>query len=288
MNLVAKSLSNLKSRNYVTKAKRSRNYSFNFYANRMQKTREKFGNEFFLIIYDPLEDDDFYMIPYGLVASAFTKENLVQHGKGGLSRSRWVERIAKDILRVSHGDDLHFDLNSYYGNQLLLEQALGHDDVNRLKLASDDALEESVRNDPTLAETEKQAIIRARRGQGLFRSNVASIERACRLTHVTHPDLLEASHIKAWGKCSSHKERLDGHNGLLLTPTAHLLFDRGLISFQYDGRVLVSTAMDAAQLGKLGITGLPGVRGTPTLNVGTFTERQATYLAYHRENTFRP
>ncbi|GMW05571.1 MAG: hypothetical protein AMXMBFR8_03680 [Nevskiales bacterium] len=38
----------------------------------------------------------------------------------------------------------------------------------------------------------------------------------------------------------SNEERLDGENGLLLTPTIDHLFDRGFISFEGDGRLLVS------------------------------------------------
>ena len=48
----------------------------------------------------------------------------------------------------------------------------------------------------TLAETTRKALIKARIGQGLFRRNVASIESRCRVTGVTYPTHLFASHIK--------------------------------------------------------------------------------------------
>ena len=51
-----------------------------------------------------------------------------------------------------------------------------------------------VRSDETLQETERQAVVLARRGQGLFKQRVMSIERACRITGVTRVEHLRASH----------------------------------------------------------------------------------------------
>jgi transposase len=50
---------------------------------------------------------------------------------------------------------------------------------------------------------------------------------------------LRASHIRPW-RDSDNEARLDGENGLLLTPTIDHLFDRGFISFEDDGRLLIS------------------------------------------------
>jgi predicted restriction endonuclease len=55
-------------------------------------------------------------------------------------------------------------------------------------------------------------------------------------------EVLRASHIKPW-KPSTDRERLDGHNGLLLTADLDALFDRGLISFDDDGEMLVSARL---------------------------------------------
>lgn len=56
-------------------------------------------------------------------------------------------------------------------------------------------------------ETEREAIIRARRGQGAFRDNVARVERTCRITGVTNSTYLIASHIKPW-RHANNAERL--------------------------------------------------------------------------------
>jgi uncharacterized protein YndB with AHSA1/START domain len=52
-----------------------------------------------------------------------------------------------------------------------------------------------------------------RKGQGKFR------ERACRITQVNRPEHLRASDSKPGRDCESNDERLDGENGLLLTPS---------------------------------------------------------------------
>lgn len=48
-----------------------------------------------------------------------------------------------------------------------------------------------------------------------------------------------ASHIKPW-RDSSSKERLDVYNGLLLTPSLDKAFDKGLITFDVKGNILIS------------------------------------------------
>src|SRR5579859_882632 len=72
----------------------------------------------------------------------------------------------------------------------------------------------------------RQAIVNARRGQGLFKQRVMAIERRCRVTLVENPLHLVASHCKPW-RDATNEERLDGENGLLLTPFIDHLFDRG-------------------------------------------------------------
>ena len=92
--------------------------------------------------------------------------------------------------------------------------------------------------------TEKQTLVNARRGQGLFRERVIALEGRCRVTGVELVDHLRASHIKPW-KDSSDQEKLDGNNGLLLAPHIDHLFDQGYISFTDVGDLIVSTQMPA-------------------------------------------
>lgn len=93
---------------------------------------------------------------------------------------------------------------------------------------------------PKPLSTEREALIIARRGQGLFRQGVAKIERMCRITRVDNPVHLRASHAKPWRDCLNNDERLDGENGLLLTPSIDHLFDRGFITFEDSGALVIS------------------------------------------------
>jgi putative restriction endonuclease len=138
-------------------------------------------------------------------------------------------------------------------------------------------IEAEVMNARDIAETERAAIVQARRGQGKFRERVQSVERACRITRVDRPEHLIASHIKPW-RDANNDDRLNGENGLMLTPTIDHLFDRGFISFEDKGRVIVSPVADTVSLNRMGI------QTAEPMNVGAFTEGQRQYLDYHREN----
>ena len=100
------------------------------------------------------------------------------------------------------------------------------------------------------------------------------------LAWVDRPEHLIASHIRPW-RDSSNSDRLAGENGLLLTPTIDHLFDKGFISFEGDGRLIVSPVAHEESLQRMGI------RRSEKLNVGVFSEQQRVFLDYHRENVFR-
>jgi hypothetical protein len=149
----------------------------------------------------------------------------------------------------------------------------------------------ALEGDQSLDSTVKENLILARRGQGRFRANVAAIETRCRLTGVTNPALLVASHVKPWRACVSGAERLDGSNGLLLTPSADRLFDRGLLSFADNGSTMLSTRLDLGDLVKLGLGHLSGGIATAPAAAGLsppFAADQKVYLAYHRTEVFLP
>jgi hypothetical protein len=105
--------------------------------------------------------------------------------------------------------------------------------------------------DNTIKATIKTQLIQARIGQGHFRDNLLKLwNGACAITGCTVKHILRASHIKPW-KDSSNEERLDPYNGLLLTANLDALFDKHLISFDDDGRMLV-----AKQIGVSGLEDL--------------------------------
>jgi hypothetical protein len=138
-------------------------------------------------------------------------------------------------------------------------------------------IESEIESDRQLPETEREALIVARRGQGLFKQRVMQVETRCRITGVTNPIHLRASHCKPW-RDANNEERLNGENGLLLTPTMDHLFDRGFISFEDSGVLIVSPVAHIPSLNRMGIS------TDRIVNVGTFTEGQEQFLDYHRES----
>lgn len=130
-------------------------------------------------------------------------------------------------------------------------------------------------NDPRLTQTEKMQLAAARIGQGLFRRNLILEKGICPITGVDDARLLIASHIKPW-RISNNRERLDSKNGLLLTPTYDKLFDRKLISFDDDKRMLVSPSLSALVCTKLNLV---HNRVYPELPL----EGRRDYMSFHRE-----
>src|SRR5579862_5633032 len=143
----------------------------------------------------------------------------------------------------------------------------------------EDQIQKSVAENAMLTETTRKALISARRGQGVFKQNVMHVEHACRITQVDNPAHLVGSHIKPW-RDATNDERLDGANGLLLTPSIDHLFDRGFISFRDNGELLVSPRADLLSIDRMGVHCSGG------LNVGSFSGEQAKYLEFHRDAVF--
>lgn len=135
-----------------------------------------------------------------------------------------------------------------------------------------------IATDTSLSATEKVQLQKARLGQGKFRANVLAVEHRCRITGVDNPELLVASHIKPWRSCEDSRERLDGFNGLLLTPHVDYLFDKGLISFRDTGELMISDSLHVGDIERLGLT-----RSFATYT-GSFHSQHWPYLKYHREN----
>jgi hypothetical protein len=142
----------------------------------------------------------------------------------------------------------------------------------------DDSIQYEIFAKGIQGDLEKVQLTKARRGQGIFRTNVRLIEHRCRLTGVDNIKHLRASHIKPW-KASSDLEKIDGHNGLLLSPHVDHLFDRGFITFRNSGDLLISKELSSAVLDKWSLNSIE--------NVGEFNSKQSEYLDFHREVVFR-
>jgi hypothetical protein len=132
-----------------------------------------------------------------------------------------------------------------------------------------------VKDLPTSTEAERLVVQRI--GQDVFRSGLLEYwQGRCPLTGISDGPLLRASHIIPWKDCTSDAERLDVHNGLLLSALWDAAFDRGLVSFDDTGRPLFSSILGADARLEL------RWKGPIAIN-----SRHRVFLEYHRERVFR-
>jgi len=116
----------------------------------------------------------------------------------------------------------------------------------------------------------------SRVGQDYFKSEVSEVcNERCIVTGVKDqvPSILIGSHIKSWAD-SDDDERMDGENGLLLAPHVDKLFDRYLITFSDNGKILVSNQLNESVLEQWGID---------LKKPNRITKKQNEYMAFHRK-----
>lgn len=133
---------------------------------------------------------------------------------------------------------------------------------------------DEIARDSALKDTVRIQLARARIGQGFFRRQVLLRDGCCKVTGVEEKRLLIASHIKPWRE-ASNSERLDGDNGLALSPHVDALFDEHLMSFEDDGRILIHSSLPRDVLDRWSID--------PSRSVDKFRTGQLRYLASHRK-----
>ena len=125
--------------------------------------------------------------------------------------------------------------------------------------------------------TEAERLVVQRIGQEIFRASLMDYwQGRCPLTGISDAALLRASHIIPWKDCASDEERLDVHNGLLLSALWDAAFDRGLVTFDDDGRPVYSPHLSEAARGQL--------QWSDAL---CLTDRHRECLASHRAKVFQ-
>ena len=199
-----------------------------------------------------------------------------QHG----SDSRIVSK--KDIIHVFYRKIHHSDF-IYEGRASLRSYMLFSDrpskftfDLIDKKIEIEDMVAE-VRAKYGVSETEKDAIIKSRVGQGLYRERAIDLWKTCSVTGFTKKPVLIASHIKPW-KVSDNEERLDPFNSLLLVPTLDKLFDKGYIGFEQNGSIVLSNKVEQDDWNRIGISTRTRLRDVPS--------ESKTFLEYHSEYIF--
>lgn len=220
-------------------------------------------------------------------------QNIPKNRRDGVTRGSFLE-ICKDRNAATNGwimawfDSPFRSINkprpkslkfaqTGWGQDSGIESARKSGFTKDLK-SEEDRQEAEILQRTNIKPREKLNLVKSRRGQGVFKSNVGLYEKSCRVTGITFKQHLIASHIKPWSK-STDKEKIDGFNGLFLAPHIDHLFDKGFISFQDNGRLLISPKLNKTVLKRLGVP--------KSMNVGAFRAKQCRYLKYHREYTFR-
>jgi hypothetical protein len=132
-----------------------------------------------------------------------------------------------------------------------------------------------VKDLPTSTEAERLVVQRI--GQDVFRSGLIEYwQSCCPLTGIKDAPLLRASHIIPWKDCSTDAERLDVHNGLLLSALWDAAFDRGLVSFDDGGQPLFSPVLGERARSEL--------RWQKPI---ALTDKHRVRLSWHRSHLFK-
>ncbi|WP_162103702.1 HNH endonuclease, partial [Staphylococcus hominis] len=123
---------------------------------------------------------------------------------------------------------------------------------------------------------------KVRIGQDNVRKNLLYQRRKCEICGIDYPFLLIASHIIPWSKVKEYKDfyelgnqiRGDLNNTLLLCETHDKLFDRHYISFDINGKIMISENIRKEDYKKLNINENIGIK---------LNEKKEKYMKEHRK-----
>ncbi|WP_419959163.1 HNH endonuclease [Psychrobacillus sp. BM2] len=151
-------------------------------------------------------------------------------------------------------------------------------DVEQLELAIG-TVRRTERNTliPMIAEMESEVKLMIRKGRKKFRENLLALwENKCALCDIELPDLLLASPSKPW-KDSTHKERIDPYNGVLLCCNHDALYSKGYIAFDGGGRLHISSSIPEEDYIIYNIN--------PKKKISRYEENKP-YFKWHKKNIF--
>ena len=103
---------------------------------------------------------------------------------------------------------------------------------------------------------EAERVQKIRIGQDIFRDALLSYWNGTSpITGITDTALLRASHIIPWARCETDADRLDVHNGLLLSSLWDSAFDKGLVTFDDEVCPIASSDLTDAAITALALRG---------------------------------
>ncbi len=136
--------------------------------------------------------------------------------------------------------------------------------------------EEFVQATAHLGDTEAEREQKVRIGQNRFREALMDYWNAtCPLTGVKEPELLRASHIIPWALCDNDEERLNVHNGFLLSALWDAAFDSGLVTFDDLGRPIASPKLGEEARAAMELDAVPALN---------LLDQHRERLKWHRDN----
>ena len=173
------------------------------------------------------------------------------------TNTRDIYKKDKDISNIKSALNKYYKFIQSMNNNSILVEDLSEilDDIPTIKLQE----------------------IEARVGHGQYRKKLIALWQMCSLSEYKKIDFLIASHIKPWRK-SSNFEKTDPYNGLLLKPNIDKLFDSGYISFDEEGKIIISSLLTDIDITNMGIS--------RNMRLIKIYDENKKYLEYHRDNIF--
>lgn len=127
---------------------------------------------------------------------------------------------------------------------------------------------------------EQTEVVKVRTAQKWLRETALDIYNTCQITKIENKELLEFCHIKPYALCEGKEEldAIDFYNGFLLYSPYNQLLDKGYISFEDNGNIILSKEVNFALKGALYLNESISIDVHP---------KQEKYLKWHRENIFK-
>lgn len=206
------------------------------------------------------------------------------HQRRGVKGLSGASKADRQIWQEFHKDWTALFLEAEEAEQRLAPARKQHPEPKPYLALADELAPYGMEPEQRDGPTEIERTVRARRVQSFFRQAVlVSYQERCAISGLAVPQLLNASHIIPWSKDESR--RADPRNGIALNTLYDRAFDRGLITFDKDLRLIVSRRLDIPDPSEFHRRALIEVEGT-RLQLPNRFHPDPEALEYHREHVF--